>query len=324
MHFNDIVGHRQHETFFKQKIQQGQLNHAYILEGPEGIGKATFAKTLARGLLCDAMNIDGCFGCDSCHKFDTNNHPDFLCIEPQGNSIKNEQIESFQSFVHIMPNESDYKVIVIDQAQTMTVSAQNRILKVLEEPPKYVIIFMIVDHASTLLPTINSRCQAVAFKPLSYKKMEAYLGSAYDLSDVVVEQLLSFSNGAIGKAKQMIDDETLSEHRQLLIGLTRAIADSNFMETLEGVKLLQNKEVSKQYLDILQGWYRDLLTVQSTMTTNYVINRDKKYELKKQVKLLDKKNIVKMINEIEQAKNRLAMNMNHDLIIDQLIIDLME
>lgn len=143
-------------------IKQNKISHAYMLIGPNETDKILFAKEFAKTILCDRDEY--CNTCKSCIQFDSSNNPDFTIIQPDGNSIKIEQIRDMIQKVYEKPIVSQRKVYIIEDADKMTKEASNCLLKTLEEPPEYITIMLLVFSESMLLNTIRSRCQKIVFK----------------------------------------------------------------------------------------------------------------------------------------------------------------
>ena len=151
------------------------LAHAYILAGPAGSGKKTLAGLLSAALVCSGEGEVPCGTCPNCRKALAGIHPDVITVEPQGKEIVVAQIRDLRSDAYIRPNEAARKVYRIYQAQTMNPSAQNALLKLLEEGPAYAAFLLLSDNAAALLPTIRSRCQTLTLSPVSPAEAEAWL-----------------------------------------------------------------------------------------------------------------------------------------------------
>ena len=165
MDFEKIIGNEKVKKNLEAICNSGKLAHSYMFLGIEGIGKKIIAKEFAKKILC--LNQEkGCKTCKSCIEFESDNHPDFKLIFPDGKNIKIDQIREFQSRVYEKPVISQKKVYIIDEADLMTKEAQNCLLKTLEEPPSYVIIILIVTNENKILNTIKSRCIKIAFSSL--------------------------------------------------------------------------------------------------------------------------------------------------------------
>ena len=182
------------KEYLKKCIIDKDYSHSYMFLGPEGVGKKLYAQSFSKQILClDANNNcekytqkDNQKKCDSCIKFDSGNHPDFEIIEPDGKSIKIDQIRSLQQDIANKPILSDNKVFIINDADTMTEESQNCLLKTLEEPPKYGIIFLIVSNENKILPTIKSRCVTLKFNKIDNMEIKNFF---QDLSEEQIELL---------------------------------------------------------------------------------------------------------------------------------------
>ena len=153
--FENILGNDSIKNMLKQTIISGQISHSYLMIGIPGIGKKLIAHKYAKAILCLGEN-QICDTCKSCTEFDTNNHPDFLCVEPDGNSIKIEQIRELQKRIQEKPIISNKKVYIIDNADLMTKEAQNCLLKTLEEPPEFAIIILQPSSAYfSIIPSLT-------------------------------------------------------------------------------------------------------------------------------------------------------------------------
>jgi len=164
--FENIIGNNKNKKILANIIEKNTILHSYLFSGKSGIGKKLFAKEFAKMILCTEENKNTCNTCKSCIEFEGNNNPDFNIIEPDGNSIKIEQIRMLQSKAYEKPIISNRKVYIIDEAEKMTKEAQNCLLKTLEEPSDYITIILVCSLESNLLNTIKSRCMKIAFNKL--------------------------------------------------------------------------------------------------------------------------------------------------------------
>ena len=145
MAFENIVGNSPIKYTLNKIVENNNILHGYLFVGIEGIGKQLFAKEFAKMILCTSNNKP-CNQCKSCIEFDGNNNPDFQIMEPDGNSIKIEQIRLMNSKIIEKPITALRKVYIINNAEKMTLDAQNCLLKTLEEPPEYATIILISNN----------------------------------------------------------------------------------------------------------------------------------------------------------------------------------
>ena len=140
-------------------VGSGQVSHAYLFEGDLGTDKMAFAKEFIKAVLCEEEPGNGCDSCVTCRKVDHDNHEDIADAKGLGTTgnILDEEIEQIQYRLKMKPN-GKRNIAVIPRADTMTLRAQNRFLKTLEEPPEGTVIILLTENKERLLPTIVSRC----------------------------------------------------------------------------------------------------------------------------------------------------------------------
>ncbi|MCI8537094.1 MAG: DNA polymerase III subunit delta [Oscillospiraceae bacterium] len=144
------------------------LSHAYIISGPAGSGRRTLALCLAQALLCSGSGARPCGTCVHCRKAAAGIHPDLIRVGGDGKDVKVDAVRSLRSDAYIRPNEGDRKVYLVENAGSMNSSAQNALLKLLEDGPAYAAFLMITGPSETLLETVRSRCVELTLSPLTY------------------------------------------------------------------------------------------------------------------------------------------------------------
>ena len=147
---------------------ENRLAHLLLFHGGSALHQREVALRLAQILNCSQPTPEGpCQNCSVCHKILSGNHPDVLWLKPLKTTIGIEQVLTWQQKVYLKHYEANYKIFVIEQADTMTVPAANALLKVIEEPPERTVIILCADNAEGILITIRSRAQLVYFPNLS-------------------------------------------------------------------------------------------------------------------------------------------------------------
>ena len=147
-------------------VKSGIVSHAYICEGNNNIDKIGFAKAFSQALICRQMPGEGCGRCVECRKIADGNYEDMFIVEPEDtterktgtNSIKDADVEELQVRLKQIPSAGDHNIAIVSGADSMTIRAQTRFLKTLEEPPAGTVIMLLSENSEELLPTINSRC----------------------------------------------------------------------------------------------------------------------------------------------------------------------
>lgn len=203
MSFEKIIGNDENKKLLKNAVRNSNILHSYLFFGTKGIGKNFFAKEFSKMVLCNSKNEKPCNKCKSCIEFDSNNNPDFFVIEPDGSSIKIEQIRQMQKSILEKPIESHKKVYIINDAETMTKEAQNCMLKTLEEPQDFIVIILIASNENNILPTVKSRCTKVFFRNLDDADIIKYINEENSEIDIN-KDILKLCNGSIIKAEFVI------------------------------------------------------------------------------------------------------------------------
>lgn len=289
MSFDNIVGNNKIKDFLNQSIDEKHVSHSYLFVGIDGIGKTLFAREFAKKILC--LNGKG-DSCESCIKWDSNNHPDFLQIEPENNTIKIEQIRNMQEEISVKPIASNKKVFLIVNSDCMTKEAQNCLLKTLEEPPEYATIILTTSNESKLLNTIKSRCMKIPFQKIEENELEEYAKNVLNLN--LSKEFIKICEGSIGKLLEIEEDkEIYTEVNSLLDNIERY----NFTTLINKSEVLyKEREKIQEILEYINV---------------YLYNQ----------KDMKKLNCIKYVEEV---KKRLLANSNYDMCIDYLLMKLWE
>ena len=221
--FKDVVGHRDIIQYIQDAVKQNKVSHAYILNGQRGAGKKLLAKLFAMALQCEKGNADPCGECKSCIQAQNNNQPDIITIrheKPASISVDDIR-EQLNGDIMIKPYSSPYKIYIIPEAELLTVQAQNALLKTIEEPPEYAVIFLLTENADSLLPTIRSRCVMLKLRNIKDKLVKKYLMEQLEVPDYQAEVCAAFAQGNIGRAILLAKSEHFNEIKEEAIQLLR-------------------------------------------------------------------------------------------------------
>lgn len=170
--FPEIRGNDALRTWLARDILSGAgLAHAYIIEGKHGSGRHTLAVNIAAALSCEKRGSGAvlpCGECAACRKIYAGISPDVITVSREDGkaSIGIDTVRALRTDVHILPNELDYKIYIIEDADTMTVQAQNALLLTLEEPPSYLVFLLIAENSRNMLETVRSRAPSLRMQPL--------------------------------------------------------------------------------------------------------------------------------------------------------------
>ena len=297
MYFENIKGQEFAKKYMINSIKKGKVNHAYMFEGIEGIGKETFANELAK-ILLETSHLE--------------NAPDCIRVKPDGNSIKIAQIRNLQSDIIIKPHKK-YKIYIIDQAEKMTVEAQNALLKTLEEPPEYAIIILITNNKESLLPTIRSRCEVVKFTPIPFVEVKDYLVSQ-GVESNRANLLSTFSRGSMKKALELSSSNDFYDMKESVQKYIETILSKNMVEILDiPSKMEKYKSESITVLDMMINYFRDIMICKEHVDKNMIINADKIVFIQNMSAKITYSQVSKIIDIIEDTKIKIKGNCNFNV-----------
>lgn len=325
MGFQSIVGQESTKNYLIQSIQTNRVGHAYIFDGQEGSGKKTIAHAFAKAVLCQQFQSDACGKCPACLKVDSNNHPDLKFIKREKLHIVDEQIEAMQQDLSLRPYESQRKIYIIEDADTMTDRAQNRLLKTLEEPPQYALILLLSANVYRFLPTIRSRCQIIKLNRIPFAQIEDYLERVHQVSPGEARILAAFSDGFLGKAVRLKESQEFQAERENVIKLIEKLLRKEPLQSFSLVEFFKDhKKNIEEILDLMLIWFRDMLLLDETGSEKLLINLDQKNRLERHIESIRKERIPYMIEQIEEAKRNIKANVNFELAIEVMLLRIQE
>ena len=277
--FENIIGNETVKNTLKKSIETNQITHSYLMIGIPGIGKKLIAKEYSKEILGR----------------DILNNPDFLCIQPDGNSIKIEQIRQLQKEIQEKPIISNKKVYIIDDADFMTKEAQNCLLKTLEEPPEFAVIILIGSNENSFLPTIKSRCMILHFRELYDSEIIEYLQKEYNEQNVT-QSMLDIAGGSIGRAISLKDKQEQYQKVEAII---------KDLEKKDLIDIIQESEVLYKSKDDINDMLEYINIILLKMAKDNYLYTD-------------------CIKIVENTKKRLAQNANYDMCIDYMLFKMWE
>ncbi len=282
-------------TQFANEIKaynSGKESHAYLLEGPQGVGKRSFATAMACMHFC-ADEHKPCFNCPQCKKVLAGNHPDVHFFAPETNVFKVDKVREILSTVHETPYEGKVKIYIVEKFNLANDQAQNALLKTLEEPPKNVLFFLLCENSLSMLSTVRSRCKKVFLKPFSQEEIFAFLQKNF-AQNQNNQYIASVSDGNIGKAIRLISDEDFLK------------ANEKAQKIVDAVKTGKNTDCVFALLELED----DFLTLIEDKIHALFVLEPEKYLLR--------------LKAISDAKSAKKINVNKTLIQQKLAYELVK
>ena len=211
-----LYGKENITAYFTSALRNEMVGHLYIFEGAVGMGKKLLAQYIASMLLCEGLQKP-CHRCHHCIKADAGNHPDIIWIkEEDGKALSVETARSFAAEMHIKPFLSERKIYIIPDGETLSPAVQNTLLKVFEEPPHYVTVFVTTTTRAALLKTVLSRAMVLPVNAPSLEAMTDFIREEYPVQSENAALIATLANGSIGQASLLSEDDTYLTMRSAL------------------------------------------------------------------------------------------------------------
>lgn len=301
----------------KSDRENNRLSHAYLILTPDGENLIEYLKIFSALAVCDQP--DPCGECRNCKLIKEKMHPDVF-FYPKEESVTAEQVTSLIEESFIRPIESDKKIFVINNAQTMNASAQNKLLKTLEEPPKGVHIFIGATSEFPLLSTVKSRVKKLEIPAFSKDKLLNALKDECPDFDLL-STAIACADGTVGMAKALYGDENLRFSQDLALSvLTQMKSSSDLLEY--SFKVSKNPGGFNQFVSVLELMLRDLLVI-SEGKGDLCFNSTIKEKLKK-AERFNRGAILHALEAVTQVYKRKKFNANATMLTEWLLFQILE
>ena len=244
-----------------RSAQAGRIVHALMFSGPHGTGKKTMAKRFAQTVLCGSAGERPCGVCPACKKLLSGAHPDVHVVAPEKNNIKVDQIRALTEDLSLAAYEGGKKIAIIERADSMNESAQNALLKTLENPTGDTLFFLLTEAPGALLPTIISRCLQVRFSCLEVEECARVL-EARGIGPERSRLLAALAQGSVGRALEIdADGEYLPLRDRVIDALEGLDGPGGVARATAKIGDVKGRE--NAVLEIMELWARDLMRVQN-------------------------------------------------------------
>lgn len=320
MRFSDFVGNEKIKEQLSFLEASNRLPHAIVIEGEEGLGKRTLAKEIALNLFCKGEDKP-CRACPQCSKVMKGIHPDIYEYSATGGarSFHVDVVRDVKENVYVQPNEADYKVYILGNCQCMNESAQNALLKVLEEPPKYAMFILTTTTKSALLETVLSRSVVITLEGVNEKIGADYICSRDENADYdEALKACTVWGGNIGKAIESLGDSKLSKISGIATDVCNALTDNDEYSLLKVCSVFdKDRETLVSSLALLKTIFRDAM-VYSPSSDVLSGQRDLARELASR---FSKKKLMSLISACENLTAITLKNGNNAILITKLCYD---
>ena len=307
----NFVGHSSLIENFKNRCSNGNLSHAQLISGEDGIGKSILAEILGKLILNGDLNRE---------------YVDIINYKPSKASFGVDDVREIIDEVNKKPFEGDKKVIIIHKGNKLTIQAQNALLKTIEEPPTEVYIIILCESLELILDTIKSRCEIYKLTPLTKDELYKYIAiKGYDYSEEEKSSAIAFSEGIPGRIDRYFSDTELQELRDKIVDLLLQLTNNEIEAILEKEEqLVSYKQNKEEVINVLSSFIRDILVNKEVYNENLIINRDKIKEIERLTNEMSFKKLNKMLLGLQEARKNIKNNVSWAMTVRIMLMDFME
>lgn len=324
-----LWGHEWAETLLKRHAAQGTTRHAYLFTGPSGSGRRALALCFAKALSCKDPPAPGefCGHCVACKQIDREQYPDLVvgASEAEGSILKIDTIRTIQHGLNMKPYMSPYRLALLLRFEEANTSAQNALLKTLEEPPEASKLLLTASNENALLPTIASRCEVIRLRPMEQKAFTERLIQEKGLAPEDSLRIAALSSGRVGFALRLVEEPdevtrliSIAQEGLELLGQTtvqRFAYATSFKES-------KTRGALRETLMIWQTLFRDLLLLSfpehsGEPELSFIDLREQMTDLASKQ---SGRSFREMLSEINQSLIYLNANVNTQLLIENLLL----
>ncbi|MBR1762176.1 MAG: hypothetical protein IJ731_02270 [Eubacterium sp.] len=324
MKFESFKGNLRVKEQLEILIESNRFPHALIIEGEEGLGKKTLAKEIALSLMCISNEERPCKSCAQCSKVLKGIHPDICEYGPdESKKTRPFTVDTVREIINdaaIQPNESQYKIYFLYECERMNASAQNALLKLIEEPPSYAIFILCTETKSALLETVLSRSVAISLEGVNPSEGAQFICERDEkISFDDAYRALSVWNGNIGKAIASLGDSKLATISKNANDIALAVIDDKEYSLIKACSVFERDNLGMiSALSYLKMIFRDALLFENG--ANMLSNQ--KETARKLASSLTKSKLLKLCEVCDKISALAAGNGNNALLITKLCYEL--
>lgn len=337
-----LLGHAEAQSWLRSALATDRLAHAYLITGPRGVGRRTFALDIAQAVNClaDRLEERPDHTCHQCRMIQRNVHPDVrlvrraperraISLRPSGGPQREyaDNVEFIQADAQLKPVMGRKKVYVIVNAEELAEDAANRLLKTLEEPPAFVLFLLTAVERGAVLPTIVSRCGEIRLRPMPRAQLAEALVAQGASADRAAE-LAALSGGRQAWALSAARDGSMLQQQQAFVGQLIDALQGTRLERLLRARALSERwaaqpETVRETLRAWLSWWRDVLLVQLRLDERVAhLGAQERSTLAAVAEQVSREDARAAAAAVQQTLFDLDSNVNARLLLDLLLLKL--
>lgn len=313
----DVRGQPLAVRLLGRALAEDRLASAYLFAGPDGVGKRLLAEQLGGVLLCG--NAPACGVCPSCHKLGAGTHPDRIEIRlpDDRKEIPVAEVRALQARMPYAPHEGKRRIVLLFEAENLSIAAANALLKTLEEPPARTHFVLTTSAPHALLPTVRSRCQVVRFAPLSAADLQAICvarGASPDAAAVAA----AVAHGSAARAIAAAAQDELAAERARAESFDRAASTGSLPDCVAAASEIARDKgrFLPPALELLRAFYRDVLVIREGLGDDRLQLPDRREQATTAARALPAEAILARLAALTEATERLDRNASPELVAE--------
>lgn len=322
----DLIGHEWAVQLLRSQVAGGQLRHAYLFTGPDGIGRRTLALHLAQALNCSYPPSPGefCGACRACRGFAAMQHADLYAATRQegDKEIKVGAVRDLSRSLSRTPLEARFQVGLLLDFEQASEEAANALLKTLEEPNPSVVLCITATDTDSIPGTVASRCEIVRLRPVPAAELANVLAQRLSIDAPRAQLLASLSGGRPGEAIRLHHQpEVMDQRAEWLDTCDRLLAANRVERFAFAEKASKDRETMRSLLLVWLSYWRDVL-LRSARSSAAVANVDRDTQLKELASRLNLEAARNWVTALERTLDQLTTNVNARLALEVLLLEL--
>ncbi len=324
-HHWPVYGHDWAVEHLRKGLANGRIRHAYLITGPESVGKETLARAFAQALNCTHPDesLRPCGECRSCKLIASGNHPDIVYseLDPNTGALKIEEIRSVAGRLALKPYEARYRIAIFRDFDHARGPAQDALLKTLEEPPPHALLILLAPTPDTLLPTIPSRSQTIALRPLGAEAARDILIEQRGAPPEQADLLGRLCGGRIGWALRALADPGILEQREQALNILEDVLSKSRAGRFDLAEdLSKDKLALYPLLELWQTYWRDVVLLCQNAPV-LPANNDRRQQLARLAGDMSAEEAVTALEATRKLHQTLSVNLNLRLALEVLFLD---
>jgi DNA polymerase III subunit delta' len=314
----DIVGHEWAVALLSRQIAADEVSHAYLLCGPEGIGKEYLATKLAQALACQAPSPP-CDTCSNCRRVIAGEHPDVRLIRGIDSAISIDQVRELRKFLSLTPFQAPRRVALLLGFDGATTEASNALLKSLEEPPAHSVLILTAISQQAILPTILSRCQVYHLRRIPSADIQAALEARHGVPASRAAVLARLAGGSLSWAVAAASDPSLEKRLSQDISQAIDVCHQGRAQRLAAAEQIAKRD---DLVPLLHSWsvlWRDVLLTAAGQEA-LVTYQGQEEHLRVMANAYGAQQAAKALRSIEDALDQIDHHVNPRLAIEVMLL----